>query len=146
MSEGSGNWYDAYLVPSVVIGVAIAVIGYFRSYLSGKKSNIKEAKDLADETEEKAEAKGIKERSDAKTLYTEKTEAAIQVEEKREKEAIKVKKESQEFITDKFRFSDQEHAHQHAELKNEVQTLRTEIKRIAREVEELKRNNKPLKY
>jgi heme/copper-type cytochrome/quinol oxidase subunit 1 len=144
MSEG--NWYDAYLAPAVVIGIIIAAIGGIRSYFSGKKSNNKEAKDLEDKTIQKAEDKGVKERSEAKILETEKIEAAEQVEEKREKEATKVKKESQEFVAEKFRFSDQEHAHQHAELKNELKELRTWMKQIAKDVEELKSNNKPLKY
>jgi hypothetical protein len=127
-------WYTPFFAPAIMVAIAFGVLGWLRSYLAGKKSNIKEAKLLAEETIEKADKKGVKERSDAKILDTEKTEAAVALEDKRERDAIEVKRESREYIGNKFKFSDQEHAHQHSELTNKLATLNTKIEQVSKDL------------
>jgi uncharacterized membrane protein YhiD involved in acid resistance len=141
VAEVGSNWYDGYLAPGIIIVVVIAIVGWFRSYLSGKKSNIKEAQTLATQTVEKAEAKDIQEKKDAKLLELEKTTAATVLKKDAKEEAIEVKKESREFINNRFKFTDQEHASQHAELRNEVNELRNQILQLCKDFEEHKKRH-----
>jgi organic radical activating enzyme len=132
MSEGI--WYEPYLAPGIVVTIILFVAAGIVKYLEGKKSNIKEAKDLEDKTIEKAVEKTRQEKSDAKVLDVEKTQAASVLKEDAEKEAIKVKKESREHIDTKFRFSDQEHAHQHSDLTNKIKNLDTKIEQVIKDL------------
>jgi hypothetical protein len=121
MSEG--NWYEPYLAPGIVVTIILFVAAGIVKYLEGKKSNIKEAKDLEDKTKEKAVEKKRQEISDAKIL-----------EEEAEEEAVKVKKESRNHIDTKFKFSDQEHAHQHSEIINKIKNLDTKIEQVSKDL------------
>jgi biopolymer transport protein ExbB/TolQ len=135
MSEIAGEaWYTPFLAPSIIVVVALAVIGWLRSYLAGKKTNIKEARLLEEDRIDRADKKGVKERSDAKILETEKTEAATTLKDSAAAEAIEVKKESREYMNNKMKFSDQEHAHQHSELTNKLQTLNTKIEQVSKDL------------
>jgi hypothetical protein len=127
----AGTWWNDLLAPSIIVVVVIAIIGWLRSYLSGKKSNIKEAQSLETQRADRAEAKDIKEKADAKLLELEKTTAATVLKKDAKEEAIEVKKSTNERMDNKFRFSDQEHASQHAELKNELKRLDTKIEQVS---------------
>jgi uncharacterized membrane protein YhiD involved in acid resistance len=141
VAEVGGTWWNDLLAPSIIVVVVIAVIGWLRSYLSGKKSNIKEAAKLETDRTERAEAKDIKEKADAKLLELEKTTAATVLKKDAKEEAIEVKKESREFINNRFKFTDQEHASQHAELRNEVGELRNQIIQLCKDFEEHKKRH-----